>query len=100
MEYAEEILKRADFSQETDLKRRLAQRIEAGISAPEKNASEKNADGIREISLDDLMKKTGAVNPEDRPSKRRVQKNPVELSFGGVKNDPPEIQAPTNKGQN
>ncbi|MCR4763558.1 MAG: hypothetical protein K5696_08505 [Lachnospiraceae bacterium] len=96
MEYTEEVIRRADFSAETDLKRRL--QATAGRSAAEKKEMAKEASDVREISLDDLMVKSGTAEPETH-AKRRVVKNPVELSFGGVKQTAAEAEQPGRNRQ-
>ena len=78
MEYAEEILKRADFSAETDFKERLREMM--GLERPAY---------VRDITLEELAEKNGVeLNPVHKSRRGEVPQKASELKREAGKTDP------------
>ena len=78
MEYAEEILKRADFSAETDFKERLREMM--GLERPAY---------VRDITLEELAEKNGVeLNPVHKSRRKEVPQKAAELKLAAGKTDP------------
>ena len=78
MEYAEEILKRADFSAETDFKERLREMM--GLDKPAY---------VRDITLEELAEKNGVeLNPVHKSRRRKAPAKAAEAFISSGKEGP------------
>ncbi|MCR5674369.1 MAG: hypothetical protein K6G16_01540 [Lachnospiraceae bacterium] len=86
MEFIEEILRRADFSAETDFKERFRQQVLSRDPA-----------SVRDISLEELMRKHGIDPNPVKPSKRQAAMAAEKSRKTEIAPDVPRIEAPLEK---
>ncbi len=86
MEYVEEIFRRADFSAETDFKERFREQVLS-----------RGQEAVRDITLEELMRKHGIDPNPVKPSKRQAAAEAAKTRKTELSPDVPRIEAPLER---